>query len=435
VKKVEGMDADNVQDLEARIASLEAELWQLKRQRGQQVGGKPKPLDGIRILDLSRFIFGPFCTQMLGDMGAEVIKVEPIGTGDPARKTGIVWVNGVSASFLARNRNKRSIALDLRKPAGQEVALRLVDRSDVLIHNFRPDVMPRLGLDAKRVRERNPRLIYCSLSGYGQTGPRADWPGQDLLVQAMSGIISTTGWDGGPPVTVGTYMADVAGALTATYGVLAALYARSQYGIGQEVEVSLLDAMIAFQSMEATSFLNSTIVPRKSGSGHWLLSHPYGVFQTRDKDLALNAHSDAWWGRLCQAPEFAHLGQDARFTTTDGRLQHRDALNMALQKILRTKTRDEWLAYLGQYDVLCAPVYDYPELFADPQVYHNQMVVEQEHATAGRIKVIGIPVKLSDTPGELGPAAPRLGEHTEGILQELGYDAAAIERLRQEKVL
>jgi crotonobetainyl-CoA:carnitine CoA-transferase CaiB-like acyl-CoA transferase len=429
------MDVNPSQDVDARIASLEAELWQLKRQRAQQAGRPAKALDGIRVLDLSRFIFGPFCTQMLADMGAEVIKIEPIGTGDPARKAGIVSVNGVSASFLARNRNKRSLCLDLRKPAGQEIALRLVDRCDVLIHNFRPDVMPRLGLDPKRVRERNPRLIYCSLSGYGQTGPRADWPGQDLLVQAISGIISTTGWDGGPPVTVGTYMADVAGALTAAYGVLTALYARSQYGIGQEIEVSLLDAMIAFQSMETTSFLNSNIPTRKSGSGHWLLPQPYGVYHTLDKDLALNAHSNDWWGRLCRVPEFAHLGADTRLATPEGRLEHREELTNALQDIFRTKTRDAWLAHLGNYDVLCAPVYDYGELFADPQVHHNGMVVEQEHPRAGRVKVMGIPVKLSETPGQIGPAAPELGEHTEEILRWLGYDAAAIERLRQEKVL
>lgn len=429
------MDADRSPDLDARIAALEAELRQLKTQRAERTGRPPKPLDGIRIFDLSRFIFGPFCTQMLADMGAEVIKVEPIGTGDPARKAGIVSVNGVSASFFARNRNKRSVCLDLRKPAGQEIALRLVDRSDVLIHNFRPDVMPRLGLDPKRVRERNPGLIYCSLSGYGQTGPRADWPGQDLLVQAISGIISTTGWDDGPPVTVGTYMADVAGALTATYGVLTALYARAQYGIGQEIEVSLLDSMIAFQSMETTSFLNANIPTRKSGSGHWLLPQPYGVYSTKDKDLALNAHSNDWWGRLCRASEFAHLAADPRLATPEGRLQHREELTSTLQEIFRTRTRDEWLTYLGQFDVLCAPVYDYGELFADPQVYHNQMVVEQEHAKAGRVKVIGIPVKLSETPGDVGPAAPQLGEHTEEVLQWLGYDAAAIDRLRQEKVL
>ncbi len=429
------MNARDVHDLDERIVSLEAELQQLKAQRARQLERKPKPLDGVRVLDLSRFIFGPFCTQMLADMGADVIKVEPLTIGDPARRTGIVSLNGESASFLARNRNKRSLALDLRKPAGQEIVLRLVDRSDVLIHNFRPDVMPRMGLDAKRVRERNNRLIYCSLSGYGQTGPRADWPGQDLLVQAMSGIISVTGWEDGPPVAVGTYMADVSGALTAAYGVLTALYARAQFGIGQEIEVSLLDAMIAFQSMEATSFLNSDVVPKKSGSGHWLLSQPYGVYQTKDKELAVNAHSGEWWPRLCRVPEFAHLGADPRFATPESRLQHRDALTADVAAILQTRTRDEWLAHLGEYDVLCAPVYTYAELFADPQVQHNDMVVEQEHPTAGRIKVIGIPVKLSETPAEVGPAAPLLGQHTQEILQWLGYDAATIDRLRQEKVV
>jgi crotonobetainyl-CoA:carnitine CoA-transferase CaiB-like acyl-CoA transferase len=230
-------------------------------------------------------------------------------------------------------------------------------------------------------------------------------------------------------------MADVTGALTAAYAVLTALYARAQYGIGQEVEVSLLDAMIAFQSMEATSVLNSDIVPKKSGSGHWLLSQPYGVYQTKDKELAVNAHSGEWWPRLCRVPEFAHLGTDPRFATPESRLEHRDALTADLSARLRARTRDEWLERLGEYDVLCAPVYTYAELFADPQVAHNGMVVEQEHPTAGPIKVIGIPVKLSETPGEVGPAAPGLGEHTQEILRWLGYDPAAIDRLRQEKVL
>jgi CoA:oxalate CoA-transferase len=183
------------------------------------------------------------------------------------------------------------------------------------------------------------------------------------------------------------------------------------------------------------SFLNSNILPRKSGSGHWLLPQPYGVYHTKDKDLAVNAHSNDWWGRLCRAPAFAHLGTDPRLATPAGRLEHRAELTQAMQVILLTKTREEWLEYLGQYDVLCAPVYDYQELFADPQVHHNQMVVEQEHPKAGRVKVIGIPVKFSETPGEVGPAAPLLGEHTEEILHWLGYDAEAINALRQEKVL
>jgi CoA:oxalate CoA-transferase len=429
------MSGEDAGNLDARIAALETELQRLKGQRAQQQGYRPKPLDGIRVLDLSRFIFGPFCTQMLADMGAEVIKVEPLVSGDPARQSGNVFVNGESASFLARNRNKRSIALDLRKPKGQEIALRLVERCDVLVHNFRPGVMARLGLDASRVRERNPRLIYCSLSGYGQTGPYADWPGQDILLQAMGGIISTTGWDEGPPVAVGSFLADVTGAFMAAYGIVTALCARAQYGIGQEMEVSLLDTMIALQSMEATVFLNSGVIPGRSGSGHWMLPQPYGVFQTQDKDMVLNAHSDDWWARLNRVPEFAHLGRDPRYANREVRTQHSHELAKELQAILRTRRRDQWLHYLGEYDVLRAPVYNYAELFADPQVQHNHMLVEQNHATAGSIKVVGIPVKFGETPGDVGSAAPRLGEHTQDILHWLGYDAADINRLHQDEVV
>ncbi len=423
------------QALEARIAALEAELNELKQQRLQHLDRAPKALDGVRVLDLSRYIFGPFCTQMLADMGADVIKIEPRETGDPARQAGSVRVHGDSASFLARNRNKRSLGVDLRQPDGQEIIRRLTALSDVLIHNFRPGVMARLGLDAVRLRPLNPSLIYCSLSGYGQDGPLATRPGQDLLLQGMSGIISTTGWEGGPPVAVGTYLADVTGALTAAYGVVTALQARSQYGIGQEMEVSLLDAMIALQSMEATVFLNSGTLPPRSGSGHWMIPQPYGVFPTRDKGLVLNAHSDEWWRRLCAVPEFAALADDARFGSREARRTHGQALVAALEVILSARSRDDWLAYLSTYDVLCAPVYDYAELFADPQVHHNAMVVEQHHPEGGPIKVVGLPVNLSATPGEVGPPAPPLGAHTDDILRSLGYEAADIRRLRDQHII
>ena len=421
--------------LEARIAALESELHALKRQRLEGLGRAPKALDGVRILDLSRYIFGPFCTQMLADMGADVIKVEPRGTGDPSRQAGNVRVNGDSASFMARNRNKRSLALDLRKPEGREVIHRLVPRSDVLIHNFRPGVMARLGLDPERLRPLNPSLIYCSLSGYGQQGPHAGRPGQDLLVQGMSGIISTTGWEGGPPVAVGTYLADVTGALTAAYGVVTALQARSRYGLGQEVEISLLDAMIALQSMDATVFLNSGAVPPRSGSGHWMISQPYGVFPTKDKWLVLNAHSDEWWRRLRAVPEFAAVAEDPRFPDRASRREHGDELVALVEDVLRTRTRDDWLAHLATYDVLCAPVYDYAELFADPQVRLNGMVAEQPHPGGGTVKVVGLPVNLSATPGEVGPPAPVLGAHSEDILASLGYEQADILRLREAHVI
>lgn len=423
------------QALEARIATLEEELRELKQQRLQHLGRAPKALDGVRVLDLSRYIFGPFCTQMLADMGADVIKIEPRETGDPARQAGSVRVHGDSASFLARNRNKRSLTVDLRQPDGQEIIRRLTTRSDVLIHNFRPGVMPRLGLDADHLRPLNPSLIYCSLSGYGQDGPLATRPGQDLLLQGMSGIISTTGWEGGPPVAVGAYLADVTGALTAAYGVVIALQARSQYGIGQEVEVSLLDAMIALQSMEATVFLNSGTLPPRSGSGHWMISPPYGVFPTRDKWLVLNAHADEWWRRLCAVPEFAALADDARFASRAARRTHGEALVAVLEKIFSARTRDDWLAYLSTYDVLCAPVYDYAELFADPQVHHNAMIAEQRHPEGGAIKVVGLPVNLSATPGKVGPPAPPLGAHTDDVLQFLGYGDADIRRLRDQHII
>ena len=421
--------------LETRIAALESELHELKLQRLERLGRAPKALDGVRILDLSRYIFGPFCTQMLADMGADVIKIEPREKGDPSRQAGNVRVNGDSASFLARNRNKRSLTLDLRKPEGREVIHRLTRRSDVLIHNFRPGVMARLGLDPERLRPLNPSLIYCSLSGYGQEGPHAERPGQDLLVQGMSGIISTTGWEGGPPVSVGTYLADVTGALTAAYGVVTALQARSRYGVGQEVEISLLDAMIALQSMDATVFLNSGAVPPRSGSGHWMISQPYGVFPTKDRWLVLNAHSDEWWRRLRAVPEFAALAEDPRFAERESRRNHGEELVALLEDILRTRTRDDWLAYLAKYDVLCAPVYDYAELFADPQVGLNAMIAKQPHPKGGSVKVVGLPVNLSATPGEVGPLAPALGAHTEDILMSLGYDEPEILRLREQHII
>ncbi len=423
-------------DLDQRIAALEAELAGLRAQRLQQLGHKPKPLDGVRVLDMSRFIFGPFCAQMLADMGAEVIKVEPRGQGDPARAAGHVSLaGGISPSFLARNRNKRSLAMDMRQPEAQEIAWKLALQSDVLLHNFRPGIMGRMGLDAKRLHEANPRLIYCSLSGYGQSGPMAEWPGQDLLIQAMSGLVAMTGWEGGPPTTVGTYAADVTGAIIAAYSIVTALCARVQYSMGQEIEVNLLDSLITLQAMDATVYLNTGEVPPKSGSGHWLLPPPYGVFHTKDQDMVVNAHSDAWWPRLCKAAEFAELEHDPRFATREARMANRDLLVTILQDVMYTRTWQEWLAYLGQYDVLCAPVYDYAELFAEPQVRHNGIVAEQQHPVAGPIKVVGIPVTLSETPGDVGPAVPQLGEHTRAILQELGYGQAQIAQLHQNQVV
>ena len=421
--------------LDAKIAALEAELRQLKQQRSASQTTPPKPLDGIRVLDLSRFIFGPYCTQNLADLGADIIKVEPRKTGDPSRYIAGGSSQGVSSMFIARNRNKRSLALDMRHAEGQKILLELAEHADVIIHNFRPGIMGKMGLGYDQVSAVNPGIVYCSLSGYGETGPMADWPGQDLLIQGMSGMISVTGWENGPPVAVGMFLADMTGALTATYGVLAALQARERHGVGQEVKVSLLDAMLALQTMEATVALNDNKTPFPSGSGHWLIPQPYGVYQTADKPMILNAHTDGWWGRLVAAPDFAHLNDDPRFETRPSRWDHGPELIEALEAILRTESRDHWLTYLGKYDVLCAPVHTYSEVFADPQVRHNRMVVEQHHPVAGPVQAIAPPVNFSHTPADVGNAAPQLGEHNEEILSGLGYDTARIERLRQDNVL
>jgi crotonobetainyl-CoA:carnitine CoA-transferase CaiB-like acyl-CoA transferase len=426
--------------LEARIVALEAELHKLKQQRLQQLGRTPKALDGVRVLDLSRYIFGPFCTQMLADMGADVIKIEPRETGDPARQAGSVRVHGDSASFLARNRNKRSLTVDLRQHDGQEIIRRLTTRSDVLIHNFRPGVMTRLGLDAERLRPLNPSLIYCSLSGYGQDGPLATRPGQDLLLQGMSGIISTTGWEGSPPVAVGTYLADVTGALTAAYGVVIALQARSRHGIGQEVEVSLLDAMIALQSVEATVFLNSGALPPRSGSGHWMISQPYGVFPTRDKWLVLNAHSDEWWRRLCRVPEFAALADDPRFASREARRGHGETLIAALEDILSAWTvqRDRWevTEVLQKAGVAAFPSMSNKDMATDPHLETRGYLVRKDHPEFSPRVHAGVPWHMSDTPCEVRTAAPLRGQHTDEVLAELlGMSEAEIGQLRDGQVL
>lgn len=427
-------EPSDTEQRDARIAALEAELRQLKQERilSHSIQPQLKPLDGIRVLDLSRFIFGPYCTQNLGDLGAEIIKVEPRNGGDPSR---YIAGDNVSTLFLARNRNKRSLTLDMRQAAAQEILLKLAECSDVVIHNFRPGIMDRMGLSYEQVQAINPGIIYCSLSGYGETGPMADWPGQDLLIQGMSGMISVTGWEDGSATSVGIFLADMTGALTATYGVLAALQARERHGLGQKIEVSLLDSMIALQAIEATVALNDSQTPSPSGSGHWMLPQPYGVYQTADKPMILNAHSDGWWGRLCEAPEFAPLNDDPRFATRSARWQHGRALIEALEAILRTQPRAHWLTYLGKYDVLCAPVHTYDEVFTDPQVQHNGMVKTQTHPVAGPVQVIAPPVKFSRTQGDVGIAAPQLGEHNDEILQWLGYDAAQVEALRQNNVI
>lgn len=438
-------------DLDRQIADLDRQLGALKQQRmAKQTAAQqspvsrpspdprpptPLPLQGIRVVDLSRFLVGPFCTQMLADMGAEVIKVEPLEGGDPVRAAGSNALGGESLFFLARNRNKQSLAVDLRQQAGREVVYRLVQAADVFIENFRPGAAEKLGFGYNTLTRYNPNLIYCAVSGYGQEGPHRERPGQDLLIQAISGLVSISGWEGGRPTTVGTFVADMVGAFHCAYGIAIALLARGRLGIGQKVEVSLLDSLLALQAVEATTYLNTGKMPKKGGAGHGLVPPPYRVFEASEGALAVVAPSDDWWQRLCQVPALQDLCSDPRFASRDSRATHEAALDALLEERFRTKTAAEWLTLLAEHDVLAAPVYAYKELFDDPQVTHNEMVVSQNHPVAGPIRVIGIPVKLTRTPGLVRTPAPLLGEHTEEILVGLGYSEAEVARLRASRVV
>ncbi len=440
-------------DLDCQISDLERQLLALKQQRAARQTNpqaspfplptfnphsptsNPLPLQGIRIVDLSRFLVGPFCTQMLADMGAEVIKVEPLDGGDPVRAAGSNALSGESLFFLARNRNKQSLALDLKQEAGREIVYRLVQTADVFIENFRPGAADKLGFGYDTLSRYNPNLIYCAVSGYGQEGPHRERPGQDLLIQALSGIISITGWEGGSPTTVGTFVADMVGAFHCAYGIAVALLARDRLGIGQKIEVSLLDSLLALQAVEATTYLNTGKAPKKAGAGHGLVPPPYRVFEASEGALVIVAPSEDWWQRLCQVPALANICRDPRFASRDSRAANETALNTLLEERFRVKTATEWLALLAEHDVLAAPVYTYKDLFDDPQVTVNDMVVSQDHPVAGSIRVIGIPVKLARTPGQVRTPAPLLGQHNEEILAGLGYSEDEIVQLRAARVV
>lgn len=428
-------------DLNQQIADLERQLSELKQRRTEEQQAapssapNPRPLQGLRIVDMSRFLVGPFCAQMLADMGAEVIKIEPLPCGDPIRAAGSKDWGGENLFFLARNRNKQSLALDLKQEEGREVLYRLVKRADVFIENFRPGVADNIGIGYEKLKHYNPNLIFCAISGYGQDGPERGRPGQDLLLQAFSGLISITGWEDGPPTTVGTLVADMVGAFHCAYGVAIALLGRERLGIGQRIEVSLLDSLLALQAMEATTYLNTGVLPKKGGAGHGIVPAPYRIFEAQEGAFALVAPSQDWWLRLCKVRELQDICSDPRFAARESRDEYADALNGLLEKRFRDKPAADWLACFAEADVLAAPVHDYADVFNHPQVIHNEMIITQEHPNAGQVRTVGIPVKMTRTPGHTGAAAPLFGQHTEAVLASLGYNEAEVRKLRSAGVV
>jgi crotonobetainyl-CoA:carnitine CoA-transferase CaiB-like acyl-CoA transferase len=391
------------------------------------------PLHGIRVLDFTQYMQGPWATQLLGDMGADVVKVEPPGGGDWERGYTFddVWPGGESALFLAMNRNKRSIVVNLKSDAGRELALRLAAGADVIVENARPGVMDRLGVGYERMRKRNPAVVYASATGYGSSGPYRSRPGQDLLVQALSGLVSITGRAEGAPVPSGTAIADEQGARALVIGILLALFHRERTGRGQRVETNLLDVLIDCQCQEVAAYLNGGREPQRSRSGlaHAMAPAPYGIYATKDGFLALAMMPMPRLASILEEPELAE------FPDLRSAYEHRDEIKERLDRIFLSRTTGEWLDVLEAHDVWCAPVHTYSAMVADPQVVHNGIITEVHHPDAGRLRMTGIPIRLSDSPGAIRRPAPRFGEHTDEVLAEGGWSREQIEDLRRQGAL
>jgi len=391
------------------------------------------PLAGVKVVDLTAALSGPFCTQILADFGAEVNKIEPPKTGDFMRAYGPPYVNGESPYFLLSNRNKRSITLNLKSEKGIEVFHRMVKEADVLVENYRPDVKYKLKIDYDSLKEINPTLIYASISGFGQTGPYAKKAGFDPIAQGMSGLMSVTGYPDGGPTKVGVAIGDNLGGLYTLVGILLALYDRQNSGQGQMVESSLLEALVSVLGMQASLYFTTGRQPERVGNMHPMTA-PYGAFMTKDGYINIGAANQAMWERLCKGLDLEELISDGRFLTVADRVTNRHSLSQELELKLREKTTQEWSRILDGVGVANGPILNLPDVFADPQVLHQEMLQEVEHPKCGLTKQIGIPTKMSRTPGSIRTAAPLLGQHTEEILTELGYSADEIEQMKENKV-
>jgi crotonobetainyl-CoA:carnitine CoA-transferase CaiB-like acyl-CoA transferase len=392
-------------------------------------------LSGVRIVDLTQMLAGPYGSMLLADLGAEVIKIEDPRGGDPTRRLGPPFVEGESGYFLGINRNKRSVALDLRKAAGRQLLYDLVEVSDVIFNNFRPGTMEKLGCDYETLKKFNPQLIYCSLTGFGETGPYKDRPAFDLAIQAISGAMSITGEAGRPPVRMGIPLGDLSGSLFCAFAIASALYTREKTGAGHRIDIGLMDCMVSLLTYVGQYYLIDGRVPGPIGSAHQSVV-PYQAFATKDMYIVVAIFVEKFWHALCQVLEREELYDDPRFADNARRREHRAELIPILEDIFRTRPGDEWLALLSEAGVPCSPINTLDRVFQDPQVAARDMVVETDHAKAGRLRSIGNPVKTS--PGENGrfEPAPLHGQHSEEVLKDvLGYSARRIAALRSDGVI
>lgn len=392
------------------------------------------PLDKVRVLDVGRFLAGPTCAQWLGDLGADVVKIENPHRGEDGRASGPPFFAGESAFFLSANRNKRSLALDLKHREGKELFLRLAREADVVVENFRPGVMDDIGIGYDAVSHENPRIIYCALSSYGANGPLASRPGFDHIIQGFSGLMSVTGFPEGEPVRAGIPVADLLTGLVGAYGVLAALIAREQTGRGQRVETSLLESMVGLMGFQAVRYLNGAGVPPPAGNHH-PIDAPYGVYKAADNYIILGATGDKRWRVFCHLIGAPELLDDPRFATNGGRHDHEPVLSALINAKLAAKTATEWEALLNAAGIPCGPINPMDQAMEHPQLRHREMVVEIPHPVMGTARLLGLPVKLSVTPGGVHRHPPLFGEHTDEVLREIGISDADLDRLRAAGVI
>ena len=392
------------------------------------------PLQGIRVIDFSQILAGPFCTMLLADMGADVVKVEKPNGGDDTRRYGPPFIEGESAAFLTLNRNKRSIVLDLKSEQGLGVVRRMLADADVMLHNFRPGVVERMGLGYADVSALNPAIVYCAVSGFGATGPYSQRAGFDLVAQGMSGLMSINGFPDAPPAKVGVPMADLNTGMFCAYGVLTAYINRLATGKGQHVDASLLESGMAYTLYESATYFATGEVAGPLGSAHRMIA-PYQAFATQDGYINIGAANQNNWERMCRAVGRDDLLDDARFASNPERMVNIQSLTPIMEETFRTQTTAHWVEVLERAGVPCGPIYNIEQVYADPHVQSRDMAVELQHPKAGGIRNIGVAVKLSDTPGSVRTPAPLLGQHTDDVLTEFGYTDADIAALRQSGAL
>jgi crotonobetainyl-CoA:carnitine CoA-transferase CaiB-like acyl-CoA transferase len=392
------------------------------------------PLKGLKVIDITQIMAGPYCTMMLGDMGADVIKIEKPDGGDDIRRAGPPFITGESATFLNISRNKRSIVVDFKMDEGVEIVRQMARDSDVLVQNLRPGRLDAIGLGYDDLHCVNPQLIYATISGYGRTGPDKDRPGFDLMAQGATGMMSVTGHPGQPPVKSSIPITDVTAGMFAAFGILGAYTHRLKTGEGQHVDTSLMEAGVALTLWESAIFFGSGLSPGPNGSAHQI-SAPYQAVRTDDGYITIGGANQANWERICHAIERTDLLEDQRFLDNQGRMSHRTDLVETLEATFETQTSAYWLETLQNAGVPCGPINDMAQVYADPQVLARDMLVELEHPTLGTIKNVGSPLKFTETPTTLHRPPPLLGQHTDEVLADYGYSANDIATLRERKVI